>query len=188
MILFIDNYDSFIYNLVQYCGEYRQDLEVLRNGDKSVAEILAMNPEKIIISPGPCTPKEAGISVELIQKCPRHIPLLGVCLGHQCLGVAFGGEVVRASSPVHGKISEVFIQSDSAIFNGFDKSFTATRYHSLIVASQNLPASLRVTATLQDGTIMAMEHLERPLFGVQFHPESIRTQKGKEILLNFLRL
>jgi len=188
MILIIDNYDSFTFNLVQYFGELingREEIKVVRNDDHTVEEILAFAPSHLVVSPGPCTPSEAGISVVLIKYCPASIPLLGVCLGHQSLGQAMGGIVERAPAPMHGKVSEV--QHDgSRLFAGLPDPFEATRYHSLIVRRDSLPSCLAATAWTADGLIMGLEHKERPLFGVQFHPESIRTTHGKQILSNFL--
>ena len=188
MILIIDNYDSFTFNLVQYFGELingREAIKVVRNDDHTVEEILAFGPSHLVVSPGPCTPSEAGISVDLIKNCPASIPLLGVCLGHQSLGQAMGGIVERAPAPMHGKVSEV--QHDgSRLFAGLPDPFEATRYHSLIVRRDSLPSCLTATAWTAEGLIMGLEHKERPLFGVQFHPESIRTTHGKQILSNFL--
>ena len=188
MILVIDNYDSFTFNLTQYLGELNPDLRVVRNDGLAVAEALALAPSHIVISPGPCTPAEAGISVELIRATPASTPLLGVCLGHQAIGAAFGGKVVRAPAPMHGKTST--IHSDGqGVFRGLSE-FTATRYHSLIVEKEGLPADLAVTATCKggsdDGMIMGLRHRSRPIFGVQFHPESILTQHGKTMIRNFL--
>ena len=188
MILIIDNYDSFTFNLVQYFGELAagcEEIRVVRNDAHTVEEALAMGPSHIVVSPGPCTPSEAGISVDLIGKCPASIPLLGVCLGHQSLGQAMGGIVERAPAPMHGKVSEIR-HDKSRLFAGLPDPFEATRYHSLIVRKEGLPACLRATAWTVDGLIMGLEHVERPLFGVQFHPESIRTTHGKQILATFL--
>lgn len=185
MILMIDNYDSFTYNLVQYLGELGADLVVYRNNKITVAEISKMAPDKIVVSPGPCTPMEAGISIRAIREFAGKIPILGVCLGHQSIAVAFGGKVVRADYPVHGKTS--MIKHDGrTIFKGVDNPFEATRYHSLIVERETFPAILEVSAETDDGTIMAMRHKELPVEGVQFHPESILTGQGKKILKNFL--
>jgi anthranilate synthase component 2 len=196
MILIIDNYDSFTFNLMQYIGEINPDLKVVRNDQLGVAEALALKPTHIVVSPGPCTPSEAGISVELIRNVPASIPLLGVCLGHQSMGEAFGGKVVRAPAPMHGKTS--LIECDGqGLFHGLPQTFTATRYHSLIVQRAGLPAELEVTATCQDEAaraagdatlIMAMRHKGRPIFGVQFHPESILTEHGKTMIRNFLAM
>jgi anthranilate synthase component II len=192
MILFLDNYDSFTYNLVQYLGEMNPDLRVLRNDKVTVAEALSLRPTHIVLSPGPCSPAEAGISIPLIQAVPPHIPLLGVCLGHQAIGAAFGGKVIRASAPMHGKTS-VIACNQQALFAGLPATFTATRYHSLIVERASLPSVLEITATIQDAVpgedlIMGLRHRERPVFGLQFHPESILTEHGKAILRNFLAM
>lgn len=188
MILIVDNYDSFTFNLMQYIGEMDPDIRVIRNDQMSVPEALALKPSHIVISPGPCTPAEAGISIDLILACPPSTPLLGVCLGHQSIGAAFGGKVVRAPAPMHGKTS--VIRSDGkGVFRGLGE-FTATRYHSLIVAAEGLPPALAVTATCRskpdEGMIMGLRHRERPVFGVQFHPESILTEHGKAMIRNFL--
>jgi len=201
VILILDNYDSFTFNLVQYFGELVAtrdlprspcdpatgpvEIRVVRNDAHTVEEILAMAPTHIVVSPGPCSPSEAGISVDLIARCPSSIPLLGVCLGHQSIGQAMGGIVERAPKPMHGKISEMR-HDGSRLFAGLPDPFEATRYHSLIVRRAGLPESLKVTAWLEDGLIMGLEHDSRPIFGVQFHPESIRTTHGKQILANFL--
>ena len=189
MILILDNYDSFTFNLMQYIGEMNPDLKVIRNDDLSVAEALALGPTHIVVSPGPCTPEEAGISVGLIKAVPPSIPLLGVCLGHQSIGAAFGGKVSRAPAPMHGKTS-VIENDGQGLFQGLPKHFTATRYHSLIVEKAGLPAELAVTASCPDpaaGTlIMALRHKARPIFGLQFHPESILTEHGKAMVKNFL--
>lgn len=190
MILIIDNYDSFTFNLVQYFGELaagREEIKVVRNDAHTVEEVVAMRPDHLVVSPGPCTPSEAGISVDLIKNCPASIPLLGVCLGHQSLGQAMGGVVERAPAPMHGKVSEVR-HDGSRLFAGLPDPFEATRYHSLIVRRDSLPACLKATAWTVDGLVMGLEHVERPLFGVQFHPESIRTTHGKQILSNFLAI
>jgi anthranilate synthase/aminodeoxychorismate synthase-like glutamine amidotransferase len=187
MILLLDNYDSFTYNLAQYLGELGCQVEVHRNDRISVEHIAQRKPERIVISPGPCTPKEAGISVELIQKLAGKIPILGVCLGHQAIGAAFGGKIVRAPKLFHGKTSE--IQHDgSGIFRGLPNPFTATRYHSLIVERKSLPRELAITAETRDGIIMGMQHKRHKLVGVQFHPESVLTESGKQLLKNFLEL
>ncbi len=185
MILIIDNYDSFTYNLVQYLGEINPDLLVVRNDRMDVGAALGLNPSHIVISPGPCTPKEAGISVELIRQAPSQLPILGVCLGHQSIGEAFGGTVLRAPEPMHGKTS-LITTNQAGIFAGLPPTFIATRYHSLIVARENLPAELEVTAHSPDGLIMGLRHKVRPVHGVQFHPESILTEGGKNLLANFL--
>lgn len=185
MILIIDNYDSFTYNLVQYLGELGADLLVYRNNKITVGEIAKIAPEKLVVSPGPCTPMEAGISIRAIREFAGKIPILGVCLGHQSIAVAFGGNVIRGAYPIHGKTS--MIKHDGrTIFKDVDNPFEATRYHSLIVERETLPDILEVSAETDDGTIMAMRHKELPIEGVQFHPESILTGEGKKILKNFL--
>ncbi|HUS19074.1 MAG TPA: aminodeoxychorismate/anthranilate synthase component II [Terriglobales bacterium] len=191
MILLLDNYDSFTYNLVQHLAELGAEVEVRRNDEVTVADVQAMKPERIVISPGPCTPKEAGISVELLRKMAGKVPILGVCLGHQAIGEAFGGKVVRAKTVVHGKTSQ--IEHDGrTIFQGIPLPMTATRYHSLVVEQKSLPRVLEVTATAQDadGTevIMGLRHRTLAVEGVQFHPESILTGQGKLLLGNFLKL
>jgi len=190
MILVVDNYDSFTFNLVQYLGELAagsEEIRVVRNDAHSAAQLLALEPSHIVVSPGPCSPSEAGVSVEIIERCPASIPLLGVCLGHQSLGQAMGGIVERAPAPMHGKVSEIR-HDGSRLFSGLPDPFEATRYHSLTVRREGLPESLKVTAWTNDGLIMGLEHAQRPLFGVQFHPESIRTTHGKQILSNFLSI
>jgi anthranilate synthase/aminodeoxychorismate synthase-like glutamine amidotransferase len=188
MIVVIDNYDSFTYNLVQHLGSLGAELQVFRNDALSVEDLTARRPEAIVISPGPCTPKEAGVSVELIRRLGPAIPMLGVCLGHQCIGEAFGGQVVRAPmGPVHGKTSN--IQHDGlTIYEGLPSPFEATRYHSLVVAREGLPEELEVSARIEDGTIMGVRHRTYPVEGVQFHPESVLTAVGKRMLATFLRL
>ncbi|HVO57660.1 MAG TPA: aminodeoxychorismate/anthranilate synthase component II [Dongiaceae bacterium] len=187
MILLLDNYDSFTYNLAQYLGELGCAVEVHRNDKISVEEIARRKPERIVISPGPCTPQEAGISVELVQRLTGKFPILGVCLGHQAIGAAFGGKIVRAPKLFHGKTSE--IQHDGkGVFRDLPKPFTATRYHSLIVDRKSLPRELAVTAETRDGIIMGVRHRKHKLEGVQFHPESVLTQAGKQLLRNFLEL
>ncbi|HEX9203121.1 MAG TPA: gamma-glutamyl-gamma-aminobutyrate hydrolase family protein, partial [Vicinamibacteria bacterium] len=185
MILLIDNYDSFTFNLYQYLGELGAEVRVIRNDAMSVDEALAQKPEKIVISPGPGTPDDAGISLELIRRSP--VPVLGVCLGHQALGQVFGGKVVRAPKPMHGKTSEIRHDGKS-IFSGLPDPFTATRYHSLVVAPETVPECLEVSAWTDGGVVMGLRHRERPLEGVQFHPESILTAAGKDLLRNFLGL
>ncbi len=187
MILVIDNYDSFTYNLVQYLGELGAELQVYRNDAICLDEIRKMRPEKIVISPGPCTPKEAGISVPLIRALQGEIPILGVCLGHQSIAEALGGKVVRAPEPKHGKVSWIW-HDGSALFKDVQNPFQATRYHSLIVERQTLPNLLNVTAWTDDGLIMGIACEEKKLYGVQFHPESIMTTEGKKMLKNFLEL
>jgi para-aminobenzoate synthetase component II len=185
MILLLDNYDSFTYNLAQYLGQMGQDLEIRRNDQVTLDEIQDLRPERIVISPGPCTPKEAGISVPLIQRFAGEIPILGVCLGHQAIGAAFGGNVIRAQKIMHGKTSE--IQHDGkTIFRGLPQEFVATRYHSLIVERKSLPRTLEISAETNDGTIMGLRHRKLRVEGVQFHPESILTSAGFRLLENFL--
>jgi anthranilate synthase/aminodeoxychorismate synthase-like glutamine amidotransferase len=187
MVLVIDNYDSFTYNLVQYLGELGQDVRVFRNDAITVDEIEALGPDRIVISPGPCTPKEAGVSVETITRLAGKIPILGVCLGHQSIGEAFGGEVVRAERLMHGKTS--MIRHDGrTIFRNLPNPFEATRYHSLIVRRSTLPSCLEVSAETAEGEIMALRHRSLPVEGVQFHPESILTRPGMDLLRNFLAL
>ncbi len=188
MLLIIDNYDSFTYNLAQYLGELGAEVEVVRNDQISTVEIFQMAPEQIVISPGPCTPNEAGISMDVITSIGETIPILGVCLGHQAIGQAYGGKVVRAPYVMHGKVSPVRYESDDPLFAGLSNPFEATRYHSLIVDRPSLPDCLQVTAETEDGLIMAMRHETHPVWGVQFHPESILTGEGKSILGNFLKL
>lgn len=187
MLLMLDNYDSFTYNLVQYLQELGEEVVVHRNDQITVDQIASLKPRRIVISPGPCSPAEAGISVELIQRLSDQIPMLGVCLGHQAIGHAFGGQVIRAPQLMHGKTSLIH-HDNRGIFANLSNPFIATRYHSLIVERDTLPAALRVTAWIEDGTIMGLEHRERPLWGVQFHPESILTVEGKQLLKNFLDL
>ncbi|MBI3005570.1 MAG: aminodeoxychorismate/anthranilate synthase component II [Ignavibacteriales bacterium] len=187
MILIIDNYDSFTYNLVQYLGELGAEQEVVRNDAVTVDEISRMKPDAIVISPGPCTPTEAGISVEVVQKLHKNIPLLGVCLGHQAIGAAFGGRVVKANKIFHGKTSEI-LHDGKNVFKKIPSPFTATRYHSLVVERDSLPKELVLTAWTEDGTVMGLRHRKYPVYGVQFHPESIATKHGKQILKNFLSL
>ena len=190
MLLMIDNYDSFTYNLVQYLGELGAEVRVARNDEISVDEVLALSPQRIVLSPGPCTPNEAGICLDLIDRVAGRIPMLGVCLGHQSIGQAFGGTVVRAGSIMHGKTSRVF-HNGLGVFAGLPSPYTATRYHSLIVAAQGLPDCFEVTAWTEhaDGSrdeIMGMRHRELPIEGVQVHPESILTEHGHALLKNFL--
>jgi len=187
MILVIDNYDSFTYNLVQYFGELGADPLVKRNDQITLSEIEAMVPERICISPGPCTPKEAGISSDVIRHFAGKIPILGVCLGHQCMGDVYGGEVVRAGRLMHGKTSPILHNSQD-LFKGLPNPFEATRYHSLLVRRESFPDCLEITAETAEGEIMGLRHRTLPLWGVQFHPESILTTHGKELLANFLKL
>lgn len=186
MIIVIDNYDSFTYNLVHYIGEFEQDIKVIRNDEMSVTEIMDNNPSKIVISPGPCTPKEAGISVELIKS--SEVPILGVCLGHQAIGAAFGGNIIKAPEVFHGKTSSID-HDGSILFSEIEKSYDVVRYHSLIIDMKTLPSELNVTATLSDDNeiIMAVEHIDRPIYGVQFHPESIDTNNGIKLIENFIK-
>ena len=185
MLLMIDNYDSFTYNLVQYFYQLGQEVEVHRNDLISLDDIEKKSPEYIVISPGPCTPKEAGISVDLIKKFKDKLPILGVCLGHQCLGAAFGANIIGANEIMHGKLSEI-IHDGSGLFKGVENSFKATRYHSLIIEEKTLDKDFHITAWTENKTIMAIQHEKLPLFGLQFHPESIATEQGMEILRNFL--
>ncbi len=185
MILVIDNYDSFTYNLVQYLGELGADIQVVRNDEIPVEEILKRQPTHILISPGPCSPKEAGISVETIKELAGKIPILGVCLGHQSIGYAFGGDIVRAQKLMHGKTSQIS-HDGKGVFKGLPNPFRATRYHSLVIQKETLPECLEVTATSEDGEIMGVRHKTLPVEGVQFHPESILTESGKVLLRNFL--
>jgi len=185
MVLMIDNYDSFTYNLVQYLGELGADVKVVRNDDLSVDAVVAMRPEKIVLSPGPCSPNEAGISLELITRLCGKVPILGVCLGHQAIGQAFGGKVVHAKTLMHGKTSAIH-HSGKGVFGGLPTPFTATRYHSLAVERESLPGNLEITAWTEDGEIMGLRHREVPVEGVQFHPESILTEHGHALLKNFL--
>jgi len=187
MLLMIDNYDSFTYNLVQYFGELGQDLKVYRNDKITIAGIEAMKPERIVISPGPCTPREAGISVDVIRHFAGKVPILGVCLGHQAMGEAFGGDVIRAPYLMHGKTSMIH-HDGRTLFAGLPNPFEATRYHSLIIKRETLPAVLEVSAWTDDGIIMGVRHRQFKVEGVQFHPESILTGAGKDLLRNFLKL
>ena len=187
MLLMIDNYDSFTYNIVQYFRELGAEVEVHRNDKITVDEIEKKAPRQLVVSPGPCSPLEAGISVEAIRRLAGQIPILGVCLGHQSIGQAFGGKIVRAASLMHGKTSPIH-HDNSGVFAGLSNPFDATRYHSLIVERETLPDCLRVTAWTAQGEIMGMEHRELPVWGVQFHPESILTLEGKKLLGNFLEL
>lgn len=187
MILVVDNYDSFTYNLVQYLGELGAEVAVLRNDEATVEKVRQLKPEKIVISPGPCTPTEAGESCNLIAEFASNTPILGVCLGHQCIGQVMGAKVVRAPYLMHGKTSEIS-HENLGVFRDLPNPFTATRYHSLIVDEATVPDSLRVTARSEDGLIMGLQHRQHPLHGVQFHPESILTGEGKRLLNNFLKI
>ena len=187
MLVLIDNYDSFTYNLVHFLGELGAACEVVRNDKISVAEAIAMAPQAIVLSPGPCTPNEAGICLELIEKAGPTIPLLGVCLGHQAIGQVYGGKVIRAPTLMHGKLSTIE-NTGKGLFAGVPKRFEVTRYHSLTVERASLPADLEITAETADGIIMGLQHHMHPVHGVQFHPESIASEYGHEILANFLRI
>ena len=187
MFLLVDNYDSFTYNLWHFLGELGAEVVVHRNNQISVDEALALQPSGLIISPGPCDPDRAGICLELIRRAPVTLPILGVCLGHQCIGQAFGGKITRGPEPMHGKMSDMHNQG-AGIFEGLPSSFSATRYHSLVVERASLPDTLKITAETEDGLIMGLRHQSRPIFGVQFHPESIASQFGYQLLANFLRL
>lgn len=188
MILIIDNYDSFTYNLYQYIGEMEPNIEVYRNDAITVEEIEKRNPTHIIISPGPGFPINAGISIELIKMLGHKIPILGVCLGHQAIGEAFGAQVIHAEELMHGKSSEITLSQECPLFVGLEQNITVGRYHSLIVGNENMPEILEITATGPNGEIMGLRHKERPIFGIQFHPESILTPDGKKILKNFLAM
>jgi anthranilate synthase component 2 len=185
MILLIDNYDSFTYNLYHYLGELGAAVKVVRNNNITLEEVRGLNPEKIVISPGPCTPREAGISCDVIRRFAETTPILGVCLGHQCIGAAFGGEIIRAPSIMHGKLSNITHDSET-IFRSLDNPFAAMRYHSLVIDPNHLPAELIISARTSDDVIMGVRHKSFPVEGVQFHPESILTKEGKRLLKNFL--
>jgi anthranilate synthase component 2 len=187
MILVIDNYDSFTYNLVHYLNELGAETRVVRNDDLTVDEALALKPDAVLLSPGPCTPDQAGICLDLLKSAPEDLPIFGVCLGHQAMGQAFGGDVVRAKTLMHGKTSPIHHEGKS-VFAGLDEPFTAARYHSLAVKRETLPDVLEVTAWTEDGEIMGLSHKTRPIHGVQFHPESIATEGGHDLLANFLDL
>lgn len=187
MLLIIDNYDSFTYNLVQYFGELGAEMRIFRNDEVTVEEIERLKPSRLCISPGPCTPREAGISCEVIRRLGPRIPTLGVCLGHQAIGDVFGGEVVRSPRLMHGKTSPI-LHDGSGVFRGLPSPFEATRYHSLIVRRESLPPVLRITAETAEGEIMGLQHTELPVHGVQFHPESILTAEGRRLLQNFLEI
>lgn len=187
MVLVIDNYDSFTYNLVQYLGELGANPKVYRNDEIDVPQIKRLKPSAVVISPGPCTPRESGVSNEVIRSFSGKLPILGVCLGHQCIGHVFGGDVVRADRIMHGKTSQIF-HNGKTIFQNLPNPFPATRYHSLIVKRSTLPSTLEITAWTQEKEIMGLKHREHPTWGVQFHPESILTEEGKKLLKNFLTL
>jgi anthranilate synthase/aminodeoxychorismate synthase-like glutamine amidotransferase len=187
MVFVLDNYDSFTYNLVQILGESTRDIVVRRNDAVSVDDVRSMNPSAVVISPGPCTPADAGISVPLVRALKDACPILGVCLGHQSIAAAFGGRIVRAGTPVHGKVSAVH-HDGRTIFRGVPDAFTATRYHSLVVEEDGLPDCLEVSARTEDGTVMGVRHRTYAVEGIQFHPESVLTTEGKRILMNFLSL
>jgi len=186
-ILLIDNYDSFTYNLFHYLGELGADVRVVRNDEISAAEALGMKPEGIVLSPGPCTPNEAGICLDVIKQANGAMPILGVCLGHQAIGQVYGGKVVRAPEPMHGKLSRVH-HTGKSVFRGLNNDFLATRYHSLTIDPPSMPASLDVTATSEDGVIQGVMHKTHPVHGVQFHPESIASENGHALLANFLQI
>ena len=185
MLLMIDNYDSFTYNLVQYLGELGQDVKVVRNDELTAEAVERLSPERIVLSPGPCTPNEAGISLELIRRCAGRVPILGVCLGHQAIGQAFGGRIVHAKTLMHGKVSEIRHEG-RGVFRELPTPFRATRYHSLAIERASCPAELEITAWTDDGEIMGVRHRSLPVEGVQFHPESILTEHGHALLANFL--
>ncbi len=185
MILLIDNYDSFTYNLFHFLGELGADVRVERNDALTAAQALALRPEGIVLSPGPCTPNEAGICLEVIEKAAGKMPILGVCLGHQSIGQAYGGKIVRAPEPMHGKLSRIH-HTGKSVFRGLNNDFNATRYHSLTIAPESMPSVLDVTATSEDGVIQGVMHKTHPVHGVQFHPESIASENGHALLKNFL--
>ena len=187
MVFVLDNYDSFTFNLVQYMGELGAEVVVRRNDELTPAQVEALHPDRIILSPGPCTPQEAGISIDLIRHMAGKVPILGVCLGHQAIGAAFGGNIIRAPKLMHGKTSAVE-HDGKTIFNGITTPMTCTRYHSLIVERKSLPAELEISARTADGTIMGLRHRSLPVEGVQFHPESVLTSDGKRLIENFLTL
>ena len=187
MLLMLDNYDSFTYNLVQYFGELGEDVRVLRNDQTTVEDIAALKPSRICVSPGPCSPAEAGISVELIRAFAGKVPVLGVCLGHQSIGAAFGGNIIRAKVQMHGKTSPI-THAGTDVFAGLPSPFTVTRYHSLVIERASLPDCLEITAESDDGEIMGVRHKTLPVYGVQFHPESILSEHGHDLLRNFLNI
>ena len=186
-VTLIDNYDSFTFNLVHYLGELGADVSVWRNDEITVDEALADEPDAIVLSPGPCTPNEAGVCLDLVRAASKTTPMLGVCLGHQAIGQAFGGDVVRAPTPMHGKVSRIS-HNARGLFRGLNGPFSATRYHSLVIERSSAPAELEVSAESDDGLVMGVQHRDRPTFGVQFHPESIASEHGRQILRNFLDL
>jgi len=187
VLLLIDNYDSFTYNLFHYLGQLGADVVVKRNDEISAEEAIAMRPEAVVLSPGPCTPNEAGICLDLVAKANGTLPILGVCLGHQAIGQVYGGKIVRAPVPMHGKLSRIH-HTGKSVFRGLNNDFVATRYHSLTIAPESMPADLEVTATSDDGVIMGVMHKKHPVHGVQFHPESIASENGHALLQNFLRM
>jgi anthranilate synthase component 2 len=187
MILLIDNYDSFTYNLFHYLGELGAEVKVVRNDEITADEALALKPQGIVLSPGPCTPNEAGICLEVIRKADGRMPILGVCLGHQAIGQVYGGAIVRAPEPMHGKLSRVH-HTGRSVFRGLNNDFLATRYHSLTIDPPSMPAALEVTATSEDGVIQGVMHKTHPVHGVQFHPESIASENGHALLGNFLQI
>lgn len=187
MLLMIDNYDSFTYNLVQYFGELKEDVVVYRNDAITLDEIAALAPDRIVVSPGPCSPSEAGISVAAIERFAGHIPILGVCLGHQSIGQALGGKIIRAKTVMHGKVSALW-HENKGVFSGLPNPFQVTRYHSLVIERETLPDCLEITASTEDGEIMGVRHKTLPIEGVQFHPEAILTEHGHAMLANFLRM
>ena len=189
MVLMIDNYDSFTYNVVQYCRELGADLKIIRNDELNIEEIKALNPEKIILSPGPSTPDEAGVTLEVIKTFADSTPIFGICLGHQSIAQAFGGEVIRAKNMMHGKTSQVEVDCETPIFKDLPSEFRATRYHSLTVNKENLPSNIIATShSKDDDEIMSLQIKDKPIYGVQFHPESIMSEHGHEMLDNFLKL
>lgn len=187
MLLLIDNYDSFTYNLFHYLGQLGAEVKVVRNDEISAADALGMKPEAIVLSPGPCTPNEAGICCEVIEKANGSVPIFGVCLGHQSIGQVYGGKIVRAPAPMHGKLSTIH-HTGKSVFRGLNNDFTATRYHSLTILPESMPDCLEVTAVAEDGVIMGVMHKTHPVHGVQFHPESIASENGHALLQNFLRM
>jgi anthranilate synthase component 2 len=186
-VTLIDNYDSFTFNLVHYLGELGAEVSVWRNDEITVADAIASKPDAIVLSPGPCTPNEAGVCLDLVRSASETTPMLGVCLGHQAIGQAFGADIVRAPAPMHGKVSRISHQA-GGLFRGLNGPFQATRYHSLIIERSSAPSDLQISAESDDGLIMSVEHRDRPVFGVQFHPESIASEHGRQILRNFLDL